>query len=87
MSDVETAMSSSIAVPSDSTTLDDAIPTLPHSSEEKSTETPSKEMGVDEFTAVEEGSAVDLEYPDGGWQAWGVVVGVSGFLLVDSTHF
>jgi hypothetical protein len=70
-------MSSSTAVPSDSTTLH----VIPHSSEEKSTiSAASKEMGGDEVTAVkEEGSNVDLEYPDGGWQAWGVVVGVSWF--------
>lgn len=56
-------------------------PTPPRSDEEKPTRTPIGKERV--FTAVEEkNSVVDLEYPDGGWRAWGVVVGTSWFLPV-----
>jgi hypothetical protein len=77
-------MSSSTLSPSDSTTLHNAVLTPPRSSkEEKTMRAPAgKEREGDEFTTVEEeNSGVDLEYPDGGWRAWGVVVGVSKFLL------
>jgi hypothetical protein len=77
---------SSTVIPSDSTTLHDAVPALPlPSDEEKSPRTPvSKEGESDEFTVVEEEDPdVDLDYPDGGWRAWGVVVGVSSFLPGD----
>jgi len=70
-------MSSSTVVPSDSTTLHDANHTLPRSSEEeKSTRAPVGMEGEgDECTAVAEESP-NVNF-DGGWQAWGVVVGVS----------
>jgi hypothetical protein len=79
-------MSSSVAILSDITTMQDAVSTHLHSSEEEKSTRPlaDKEGEGDEFTAVEvEDPDVDLEYPDGGWRAWGVVVGVSRFLPVD----
>jgi hypothetical protein len=67
----------------DSTTVHDAVLTPSRSSEEVKPKEASvvKEKDDDKFTAVEEEKlGVELEYPDGGWRAWGVVVGVSRFL-------
>lgn len=77
-------MSSSAVIRSDSTTLHDAIQALPRSSEEeKSTRTAAdRETEGDDFIDIVDSDA-DLEYPDGGWRAWGVVFGVSRFPLVD----
>jgi hypothetical protein len=69
-------------------TLRDGVPTTMAKSvdgEKQAGKTASKEKGEGEkdieVTAVEEGiPAVDLECLDGGWRAWGVVIGVSGFL-------
>jgi hypothetical protein len=79
-------MSISTVIPSNLTALQDTVPTLPHSPEEdKSTRTPADKEGEDgRFTAIEEEDPdVGLAYPDGGWRAWGVVVGVSRFPPVD----
>jgi hypothetical protein len=86
LSNVNATMSSSTVIPTDSTTLHDVVQTLSRSSEEKkSARTPTgTEREGDEFIAVEaEDPDLHLEYPDGGWQAWGVVVGVGWFLSVD----
>jgi hypothetical protein len=70
----------------DSTTLHDVVLTPSRSSEEvKLGRTPAgKEKEGD--TVEEEKPGVDLEYPDGGWRAWGVVVGVSRFTLAHAMH-
>jgi hypothetical protein len=79
-------MSRGAAIPSEITTMQDAVPTLLHSSEEeKSTRLPGDKEGEDdELAAIEVVDPdVDLESPDGGWRAWGVVFGVSWFPTVD----
>jgi hypothetical protein len=73
----------------DSTTVHDAVLTPSRSSEEvKQEEIPAgKNREGDEIIAVEEEKpGVELEYPDGGWRAWGVIFGVSRFLPVDTSR-
>lgn len=72
--------------PSDSMTLrDDGAPTVSHSPEEQQelkVKTENATVRLEESEKQQEEAAtrdvkVDLAFPDGGWRAWGVVVGAS----------